>query len=232
MQASDWIFRLILAASLGAVVGLEREYHGRAAGLRTHMLVCLGAALITLAGVSLTADAGGDLMNHTQSRIMAGIVTGIGFLGAGAIIRMNTMIRGLTTAACIWFIAAVGITCGLGEVYYAAVSTGIALIILLVLPFLERYIASLKYREVLVRGVNTDTSVLLQKCRSVFNAANIVIHDVDIDIDSEEKTNELAIDLLFHIRIRNMEEKIELIEKLTEVHGVSRVLWQKQPRNL
>ncbi len=228
----NWVFRLVLAALLGAVVGLEREYHGRAAGLRTHMLVCLGAALITMSGMILSGESASVGMNHTQSRIIAGVVTGIGFLGAGAIIRMNTMIRGLTTAACIWFIAAIGVTCGLGEAYYAAVSTGIALVILMLLPFLERYIASLKYREVLVRGVNTDTSVLLEKCRAVFLDAGIVIHDVDIDIESEKKTEELSIDLLFHIRIRNMEEKVELIEKLSGVSGVSRVLWQKHPRHL
>lgn len=99
--------RLILACVLGGMVGLERDLHGRNAGIRTNMLVCVGAAFFTIVSISVQ---GAD-----PSRIAAQIVCGIGFLGAGAILKDGFNIRGLTTAAYMWFIAAVGISCGLGQ---------------------------------------------------------------------------------------------------------------------
>lgn len=103
----SYFLRLILACVLGGMVGLERDLHGRNAGIRTNMLVCVGAALFTIVSISVQcAD---------PSRIAAQIVCGIGFLGAGAILKDGFNIRGLTTAAYMWFIAAVGISCGLGQ---------------------------------------------------------------------------------------------------------------------
>lgn len=103
----SYFLRLILACVLGGMVGLERDLHGRNAGIRTNMLVCVGAALFTIVSISVP---GAD-----PSRIAAQIVCGIGFLGAGAILKDGFNIRGLTTAAYMWFIAAVGISCGLGQ---------------------------------------------------------------------------------------------------------------------
>lgn len=103
----SYFLRLILACVLGGMVGLERDLHGRNAGIRTNMLVCVGAALFTIVSISVQ---GAD-----PSRIAAQIVCGIGFLGAGAILKDGFNIRGLTTAAYMWFIAAVGISCGLGQ---------------------------------------------------------------------------------------------------------------------
>ena len=103
----SYFLRLILACVLGGMIGLERDLHGRNAGIRTNMLVCVGAALFTIVSISVQ---GAD-----PSRIAAQIVCGIGFLGAGAILKDGLNIRGLTTAAYMWFIAAVGISCGLGQ---------------------------------------------------------------------------------------------------------------------
>lgn len=103
----SYFLRLILACILGGMIGLERDLHGRNAGIRTNMLVCVGAALFTIVSISVR---GAD-----PSRIAAQIVCGIGFLGAGAILKDGFNIRGLTTAAYMWFIAAVGISCGLGQ---------------------------------------------------------------------------------------------------------------------
>ncbi len=122
--------RLLIAASLGGVLGFEREQKGKAAGLRTHMLVALGSALFVLipqqAGVS---DA--DL-----TRVMQGLLAGVGFLGAGAIIKGSgeEEIKGLTTAAGIWLTAAIGMAAGLGREATAVLSTLIALIILYTVP--------------------------------------------------------------------------------------------------
>ena len=127
--------RLTLAATLGGVLGFERERSGKAAGLRTHMLVALGAALFVL----IPQQAGmpdGDL-----SRVMQGLVAGVGFLGAGAILKgdADEEVKGLTTAAGLWLTAAIGVAAGLGREATAAVSTALALGILATVPRVARY---------------------------------------------------------------------------------------------
>jgi putative Mg2+ transporter-C (MgtC) family protein len=118
--------RLIAAALLGAVLGLEREIHGHQAGMRTHMLVSLGAAAFTVLSIYAFPTSLGE-GTADPSRIAAQIVTGIGFLGAGAIIKYGTNIRGLTTAASLWVVASVGLAAGAGAYYVAAVSAIIAM---------------------------------------------------------------------------------------------------------
>ncbi|RKY78923.1 hypothetical protein DRQ07_07025, partial [candidate division KSB1 bacterium] len=122
----DIVIRLGAAIIFGGAIGLEREFHGRPAGIRTHILVCMGATMIMLLPRLLfTHDTAGDQFSilNVQGRIIAGIVTGIGFLGAGAIIRIGDMVRGLTTAAGIWFTAALGAVTGAGYLLIAAICT-------------------------------------------------------------------------------------------------------------
>ena len=121
----EMVLRLLLATALGAVIGYQRERAGKPAGLRTHILICAGAALFTVAslyGFGAAAD---------PARIAAGIVAGIGFLGAGAIIRRGEgIVAGLTTAATIWAVAAIGLAAGAGLYLVSAVTTVIILIVL------------------------------------------------------------------------------------------------------
>lgn len=134
-QATRVSLRLLLAALLGGLLGYERETHGKAAGIRTHMLVCSGAALFVL-GSELVG--GGD---DAMSRVVQGIVAGIGFLGAGTIIKGERMddVKGLTTAAGVWMTAAVGVCVGVGLEATAVLATLIMLFILNVLPhFVDR----------------------------------------------------------------------------------------------
>ena len=120
--------RLLLAAALGALIGFQREKAGKPAGLRTVVLVCVGAALFTVAsvyGFGIAAD---------PSRIAAGIVVGIGFLGAGAILRRDgAVVEGLTTAATIWVVAAIGLAAGAG-LYLISVLAAVIIVIVLILP--------------------------------------------------------------------------------------------------
>jgi putative Mg2+ transporter-C (MgtC) family protein len=129
---SDAILRLALAAALGGAIGLEREYHHKPAGLRTNMLIALGSALFSILSVELGAAAG------SPDRIAAQVVTGIGFLGAGAILRSGENIHGLTTAATIWVNAAIGMAAGLGSYGVAAGAATLTLIVLAILPYIER----------------------------------------------------------------------------------------------
>ena len=132
--------RLLVAAALSGAIGIERELRDRVAGLRTHMLVGVGAALFTLVSAYAWSDFIFDRDQGTvydPTRIAAQIVTGIGFLGAGAILRQGLSVRGLTTAAGLWVVAAIGIACGAGYYCAAAITTGIVLVGLGPLRWLE-----------------------------------------------------------------------------------------------
>jgi putative Mg2+ transporter-C (MgtC) family protein len=125
------LLRLALAAALGGLIGVERELRERQAGLRTHLLVALGSALFTIVGAygfHEFLNSGASVVDPT--RIAAQIVTGIGFLGAGAIIRQGLSVRGLTTAATLWVVAAVGMAAGAGYYSVALITTGLVLIAL------------------------------------------------------------------------------------------------------
>jgi putative Mg2+ transporter-C (MgtC) family protein len=124
---------IILAVLFGVAIGLEREISGKPAGLRTNVLICLGAAVFTIISKEMAAG-----QENSPTRIAAQIVTGVGFLGAGAIIRDRGGILGLTTAATIWLVASIGTACGAGLYSLAAVSTLIAIIVLIGLAQLEK----------------------------------------------------------------------------------------------
>jgi putative Mg2+ transporter-C (MgtC) family protein len=129
----ELLLRLSLAAVLGGMIGFERELREREAGLRTHLLVALGSALFTIVGAygfHEFLDSGQSVVRADPTRIAAQIVTGIGFLGAGAIIRQGLSVRGLTTAATLWVVAAVGLAAGAGYYSAAVITTAVVLIAL------------------------------------------------------------------------------------------------------
>ena len=127
------LLRLALAAVLGGLIGIERELREREAGLRTHLLVALGSALFTIVGAygfHAFLESGQSVVRADPTRIAAQIVTGIGFLGAGAIIRQGLSVRGLTTAATLWVVAAVGLAAGAGYYSAATITTAVVLVAL------------------------------------------------------------------------------------------------------
>jgi putative Mg2+ transporter-C (MgtC) family protein len=155
MHPSEMVLRLLLAGGLGAVLGTEREFRRKPAGLRTNILIAIGAALFTMTSITF-AGAGGS-----SDRVAAQVVTGIGFLGAGTILRFRGSVHGMTTAATIWVNAAIGMTAGIGAFSLAVTATVITLIVLLVLPFFESWFENrpVKPKRVkLVKPVNTEPS--------------------------------------------------------------------------
>lgn len=139
------ILSMLLAVFLGSAIGLEREISGKSAGLRTNVLICLGAAVFTIISKNLGVE--GD----SATRIAAQIVTGVGFLGAGAIIRDTGGVHGLTTAATIWLVASIGLACGSGYYGTALIATFIAIIVLIGLGHitgpLEKYLKKHRYEQ-------------------------------------------------------------------------------------
>jgi len=129
-QITRLLVRLMLAAVLGGVLGYEREKKGKAAGVRTHMLVAMGAALFVL------VPQQGGMQLGDMSRVIQGVIAGIGFLGAGAIIKSDSEenVQGLTTAAGVWMTAAIGVACGLGRESTALLGTLLALAVLALVP--------------------------------------------------------------------------------------------------
>jgi putative Mg2+ transporter-C (MgtC) family protein len=133
-ELTQVVLRLLAAVLAGAVVGYERERAGKAAGLRTHILVSLGTCLFVIAGI------GYGMSSEGLSRVIQGIITGIGFIGAGSILKLEAKkdIQGLTTAAGIWMTAAIGVTIGLGEVGLALISAAITVVVLSLLRRFEK----------------------------------------------------------------------------------------------
>ncbi|HLO24644.1 MAG TPA: MgtC/SapB family protein [Geobacteraceae bacterium] len=161
--APELLLRLGLAVVCGMTLGYERERHGRSAGLRTNLLVCVGSALMTIVSEHFYRIYGGSLdmtLRMDPARIAAQIVVGIGFIGAGVIIKEQGGIRGLTTAATLWLVAGLGMTCGVGMYFIAATTTLIALIALTILKQYERHIPRDYYRVVEVTCDEKENDVL------------------------------------------------------------------------
>ncbi len=126
------ILAVVLAAAFGSVIGIERELRRKAAGLRTNVLICVGAAVFTI--ISRKMGGAGE---QSVTRIAAQVVTGVGFLGAGAIVRDRAGVLGLTTAATIWLVASIGMACGAGFFKLASATTALAILVLIGLSKVE-----------------------------------------------------------------------------------------------
>ena len=145
---TDLILRLLLAAGLGGVIGLERERAHKVAGLRTHAMVAIGAALLSIISLYGFGDAAKGTA-YDPSRIISNIIVGIGFIGGGAILRQGPRIMGTTTAATLWLVAAIGIAAGIGFIFGAVVGAAIGYLVLTVLWQIEkRLIPKMPYQHI------------------------------------------------------------------------------------
>jgi len=215
------IFRLFLACVLGGVVGLEREVHGRPAGVRTYLLLSLGSALIMvlseylflkyqtgIPGISLSVDPG---------RIAAQAITGIGFLGAGVIIRYKDSIRGLTTAACVWVVCAVGLAIGAGFYLFGSVVTGLTLFSLLALKAGERKLRKDWYREIEI--VSEDLPGQMQRFQEVIEKQEFEV--VNFGLKRDLKKKEMTANFL--LRERTLTPGRQVLQEIFDMDGVKTV---------
>ena len=190
--------RLLAAAVLGAVIGLEREHHGRAAGLRTHLLVALGAAMAMIVSLHFPnvfgAGQGGQAVTVDPARVAYGVMAGIGFLGAGTIIRYGTGIRGLTTAASLWCAAAIGLGTGFGMYLIAGVATAIVLFALVVLDFADRIIHGRVSKTVSVTVPDTSGDCV-ERIEKLLHEAGAHVVNVNYTSDFESNVSVITLSL-------------------------------------
>ncbi len=217
----ETILRLLLAAVLGGSIGLEREIHGRPAGFRTHLLVSLGSCVFTVASIyfykiygSVTVDGG---VSIDPSRVAAQVVTGIGFLGAGAILREKASIRGLTTAACLWVAAAIGVSCGIGLFALSAVVTATAIGSLLVLKKVEGVLNRDTYSAVKVWS--TDLEGQMARVEKLVSGCNLRMLNASVERDLEK----LEFFLEFEIKLVDREVAYRMLDSILAIPGVKKV---------
>ncbi len=193
-QLYPFLPAVLLSIILGGIVGTERDRHGRAAGIRTNIVVSLGATIFTI----LAQYSGGD-----PSRITAQIVSGIGFLGAGLIIKSGMSVKGLTSAATLWFMSAIGVACGYNAFALAIIGTVFVLIVLIGLNFTERMYSKDQYFRLSIRG-REDLDPM--QIRKVLNTLPLEVKDMKISRDFRSKESKIVC----NIKIRSKEAPAQL----------------------
>lgn len=205
--------RLLLAAVLGGAIGLERELSGKPAGLRTNLLICVGAALLTDLSLAVAERANaenaaaGVAFRADPSRIAAQIVSGIGFLGAGTIMQARGSVTGLTTAATLWVVAAIGMAVGSRAYLEAAGSTLLVYVSLVVLGRFENVLLRRRKTRRYILGVNPDPA-RLEEAEAVFRSAGLQVEtgslektvdrfDVSLEVSGPARAHEQAVRSLF-----------------------------------
>lgn len=222
----DIILRLVLAVVLGGMIGFEREAHNRPAGFRTHILVCVGSALIMIVSAYGFHGFDGDIYRVDPGRIASGVITGIGFLGAGTIIRQKGTIQGLTTAAGIWVVAGIGLAVGVGQYAGAVFATLLVFVSLFALNRLENLnILNRKNSRLWIKSI--DSPGLLGKIGMLLGEMNINIKKIDLQpAEFNETYNADVIIMDFMVRTPGYLRQQELIKSLSGVKGILEISWK------
>ncbi len=219
-EISTTIIRLLFATFAGGLIGLERTYHGRPAGFRTHTLVCMSSSLLMLITIfqwELLANAPLDTIRVDPTRMAQGIMTGIGFLGAGVILKENFTVRGLTTAASIWLTASVGIVIGMGLYFAAILATVLALAILIIFRKLEKRMSTMRYGRLSVRFGRHDNMTEIQ-LRDMINQQDIQSSKFSYQLENEGKIFEyrMTIHTIDQDNFRRLAETLIETEQVLE----------------
>ncbi len=220
ISTEGWIIlQLVLAALFGGLIGGERQAHGRPAGLRTHILVCLGSTAVIIAFQQLQMNLGvgaESMIRMDPARVAAGIITGIGFLGAGTIIKGKDFVMGLTTAASLWVVAAIGIGLGLGEYFLAVVVTVLVLLTLYILDKIN--IPSDNYAELSLEGENIIFDDILSR-----------LTELGLQVKGYHMGNDLKTGLRslnFVVRFKDEMVGPRVIDSLSSLDRLTKISWK------
>ena len=224
---SNWevVLRLILSAIAGGIVGMEREASHRPAGLRTHILVTLGSTLIMLISMYGFQGLGADNSGGEPARLAAQVVSGIGFLGAGTILRTGNNIRGLTTAASIWVCGGIGLAIGNGYYLGGLATTVIVLLTLRSLGFLQKKEFKSQYKLLIVQC--KERVGLIGDIGQILGKNNISIKDIKVNSENNIEENEdCMIEIRFKVTLPSKLIDISFFDEILNVHGVEHTMWE------
>ena len=218
------VLRVLVAFAAGVLVGLERESHGRAAGLRTTTLACVSAAVAMILSEKLFLEgaAAGNAWRPDPARFGAGILTGIGFLGAGTIIRHANVIRGVTTAASLWFVTVLGLAFGSGEFALGFIGLLVAVLVLYLLPILEKQI-QIDWYVTLTVTLALD-AMSEEEFRRRLKAHGVKVKAVDFTCDFATRQKSITCELKMK-RKTAFALSTKLLAELRECPGVLQVKW-------
>lgn len=206
----DILLRIALSMVLGGVIGFERERDNQPAGLRTHMILVIGACLAMILSINIGA------VSHTDpGRIAAQVISGIGFLGAGAILRFGFNVKGLTTATTLWTMAIVGLVIGAGYYWIAIITTIIMLIVLAALNVIEKNYVRVNVIRNIVIDLQDRKSVLRDLRETVYKLTDKVMA---FSVQKNIKSKRLRLELT--ARFKNSEKLEHLIEEISKIEGV------------
>jgi len=217
-----WIilFRLILAAVLSGIIGFEREFHGRAAGFRTHILVCIGSTLIMLTSMHIF-DLYSGRVAVDPARIAAGVITGIGFLGAGTIMHSRSSVRGLTTAASLWVVAGLGLAVGSGLYFGSVVTTVLTVVTLFLFSRLEHVMIRRDWYRTMSIEAREGTD-RLKSIRAILGQYGVEITDFEAD-RAEDGANMV---LRLGLKLQSAKRADQILSDIGNLDGVKYVKWE------
>ena len=221
---NEWTItgRLILAAVLSGAIGFEREFHGRAAGFRTHILLCIGSTLVMLTSMHVF-DVYAGKASVDPSRIAAGVITGIGFLGAGTIMHSRSAVRGLTTAASLWVVAGIGLAVGSGLYYASALTTILTIVALFLFSRLEHAMIRKDWYRTIV--VETREGIdQLKNIREIIGEFRSDITDFEVERASDGSN------MILKLGLKLYETKCagQIVDQIGNLDGVRNVKWETE----
>ncbi len=213
---STVLLRLLVSMIIGTIIGLERETHRQPAGLRTHILICLGSTLFMLISIYIP-QVYENFKNGDPGRIAAQVVSGIGFLGAGAILKMGVNIRGLTTAASIWSVSAIGLAIGAGMFFSAFIASAIVLSVLMLFETFEKRI--FKPKNYKIFEIFGNSHLEMDVVTAVFNELKIPV--LTVEMETDRSNNQTNYQFLVHIYEDSNLSKV--VGKICQITGVYKV---------
>jgi len=219
---NEWVvlLRLIMAVVLSGIIGFEREFHGRAAGFRTHILLCIGSTLVMLTSIHIF-DVYNAMVPCDPARMAAGVVTGIGFLGAGTIMHSKSSVKGLTTATSLWVVAGIGLAVGSG-MYFASIATTV--ITMVTLFFFSRMehamIRKDWYKTLIIESREGVTQI--KGAREVL--AEYGVRVTDFEVERSEDGTSMVLEI--GVRLSTSRNDDSIVQDILKLEGVKSVKWE------